>query len=458
MPTNDSVNQSATIEFRLARMTAIAWVAPFIGLICTLWLMDVSFYLIGLISFLLGGLGLYCILTVWQKSQYQFRNLHNLLDAMGHGDYSLRGVVDNNKSAYSNLVDSINTLADTLHKQRLKTEEGHYLLEKIVNQFDGAIIAWDKNDRVLILNAAAVRFLGISDEGKKSVTDRNIVLPDQLAMAKAMTAGETLVVENPFGSSHGKYRLHLEQFIADGDTQNLLFVTNVSNMLREEEKKAWKNLVRVLSHEINNSLAPLISLSNSLQRQVQKREKDPILESELREGLAIVENRSRSLENFVRNYQNITKLPAPERSVVQFLQLMASLIRLFPEETIETVGDAVDLFADPAQLEQMLINLIKNAADANRANVHLAKDDRHIDIRWTKRDSKLIVTVKDVGQGIQNPDNIFTPFYTTKEEGSGIGLVLCQQIIEGHDGYLSIDDRADRPGCVVTIELPLHPL
>ena len=455
MPTNNVLAQSSAIEYRLARITTIAWLVPSIGLIVTLWLFDTSLYLIGILSALLSGIGLYCVITVWQKTQYQFRNLHNLLDAIGQGDYSLRGVATKSTSAYSNLVQSINALADTLHHQRLKSEESYYLLEKIVNQFDGAIIAWDKKDTVLILNTAAAKLLDIPCDGEKPIADRSIALPDSLAVAKTMAPCETCVVEDQFGSSHGKYRLHLEQFISGGDIHSLLFMINVSNILREEEKKAWQNLIRVLSHEINNSLAPLSSLSNALQNQVKKRERDPVLASELRDGLSIVENRAKSLQNFIKSYQSIASLPKPENSIVQFDKIIDNLVKLFSDENLRITGEIINLSADPAQLEQVFINLIKNAIDANKSNAKVHDEEKVVDIHWFQKDSTLKVMVKDVGEGIQNKDNIFTPFYTTKDHGSGIGLVLCQQIVEGHGGYLSIANRKDRPGCVVTIELPL---
>ena len=455
MPKNNLSPQPAAIEYRLAQLTAVAFIVPSLGLVFVLWLFEVSWYTIGLFAVLLSGLGLYCTISVWQKTQFQFRNLHNLLDAIGHGDYSLRGATHNSSNAYSNLIESINTLADTLHRQRLQSEEGQYLLEKIVNQFDGAVVAWDNNDCIKIINRAAAKLLDIPYTADQSTPDRKVSLPKQLATAKSMSVGATRVVDNPFGSAQGKYRWHLEQFIADGETHNLLFMTNVSDILREEEKKAWKNLIRVLSHEINNSLAPLSSLSNTLQKQVQKREQDPELADELQSGLAIVENRAKSLQSFIQHYRDVATLPAPEKTTIEFKALVEGLVKLFPELNIEIGGESIELLGDSAQLEQAFINLIKNAADANRANTQIENSEKKIEIYWYQQDANLIIKIKDVGLGIQNTENLFTPFYSTKEHGSGVGLVLCQQVIEGHGGYLTIGNREDQSGCVVRVELPV---
>lgn len=446
-------NKQASIESRLAFLTFLANIIPSILLVACLWFFDVSLNLLGIVVFFLALLTLYSVTTVWQKTQFQFRSVHNLLDSLVLGDYSFRGQGQANSGAFGDLIESINALANTLQKQRLQSEGGQLLLGKIVDQIDVAIIAWDQNDLIQLINPAAKELLAMSEQNI-AVSQ---VLPPILGFANEIKAGETQVKNLTFKNDRGKFRLHMEQFIAEGNTRNLLFMTNISNILRREEKKAWQNLIRVLSHEINNSLAPLSSLSNTLKKQVQKREKEADLAKELIAGLSVIEGRAESLADFVQSYHKISKLPEPRKSPVALKSIIEGLVTLFPEEGIQFQGEDVELLLDSSQIEQALINIIKNAVDANHSYRGKSVDGGEagiVSIAWSVEQSKVILQITDVGEGIHNPENLFTPFYTTKTKGSGIGLVFSQQIIEAHGGYLSIANRQDEHGCVVTIELP----
>ncbi|MCG8506979.1 MAG: ATP-binding protein, partial [Sphingomonadales bacterium] len=325
--------------------------------------------------------------------------------------------------------------------------ESQLLVQKVVDQIDVAIIAWDQNGNIRLINPAASRLLSekpVANTGAEA----SLKLPEELAFANDMQVGETLVADLTFRSEPARYRLHLERFISEGDTHNLLFLTNVSSILRLEERRAWRNLVRVLSHEINNSLAPLKSFSDSLKTQIEKRESDESLKQELLDGMSVIGNRADSLASFVQSYHKIAKLPEPEKREQDFRQLMEGLVKFFPENPIVLQGEPVKLRLDAGQMEQALINLIKNAVEAS-------SQGESIEVSWRQEGRRLVVVVRDHGEGIQNPENLFTPYYTTKPSGSGIGLVFCQQVIEAHDGYLTIANRDDGPGCEASITLPL---
>lgn len=431
------------VESQLTLLTLMANLLPSLLLIAALVSFDISLFAVGIIAVLLLFLTLYSVSTVWRRSQYQFRSLHSLLDAIVSGDYSFRGSHTAGSGAFGELISSINALAKTLQRQRLQSEESQLLVQKVVDQIDVAIIAWDQNQTIQLINPAARELLGLTETQTNEQT-----LPDLLVFANSMAVGQTQVKDLQFPESRGRYRLHLERFIADGNTHNLLFLTNVSSILRLEERKAWRNLVRVLSHEINNSLTPLKSFSNSLKTQIEKRETDEILKQELLDGVAVIGNRANSLAEFVQSYQKIARMPEPDKKPTDFQTLVNSLVKLFHDNPINLQGDSLVLPIDASQIEQVMINLIKNAVEASSAA-------QPVEVSWRQEGSRLIVQIVDNGEGIQNLDNLFTPYYTTKPSGSGVGLVFCQQVIEAHGGFLSITNRHNRSGCEVSMSLPV---
>lgn len=441
-----------TVESNFAWLAFMGNILPSLLLVLALWWYGVPGYLLGIVIFFLAFVTLYTVIKVWQKAQYQFRSLHNLLESLVQGNYSFRGRVSGNNSALADLVNTINSLAQTLQKQKFQSEESLLLLGKVVDQIDVAIIAWDQHDRIQLINPAARTLLGLHDEEKG---EAGTALPACLRSFEDMKVGETLVLGLEFPGTRGRFRVHMEAFIAEGSRHRLLFLTDVSNILRKEEKKAWLNLIRVLSHEINNSLAPLSSLSASLKRQVAMRETDPELAAELTEGMSVIGKRAESLAGFVRSYHVISKLPEPRKAPVDLKQMLERLARLFPHEHIRLEGPALLLPLDGAQIEQALINLVKNAIEAGTEAAGSGAGSREaVEIRWLKDKDKAYIRILDRGRGISSTQNLFTPFYTTKAKGSGVGLVLSQQIIEAHEGHISIGNRPDGRGGIVTIELP----
>ncbi|MDP3517592.1 MAG: ATP-binding protein [Pseudohongiella sp.] len=440
-------DKSVQLENRLALFALAACLVPSLLLIAALAFFGVSVYLLGLVSVFLLFLVVYCVSTIWRQTQFQFRSLHNLLAAIVSGDYSFRGARKPGSGAFGELIATINELADTLQRQRLESEESQLLVQKVVDQIDVAIVAWDQTHHIRLTNPAARRLLQLapSDLEPSDAPQLPAVLIEACA---TMSVGETSVKHLRLSQGTGRYRLHLEQFIVEGDTHFLLFITNISSILRVEERRAWRNLVRVLSHEINNSLSPLKSFSNTLMAQIEKRERDIQLKQELMEGLTVIGRRADSLANFVQNYHTIARLPEPEKKPCDIQLLMRSLSKLFPEACLVLDGEPCTVALDSSQFEQVLINLIKNAMEAS------GKQDEIV-LRWRQEETRLMIRISDQGMGIQNPENLFTPYYSTKPGGSGIGLVFCQQVIEAHDGSLILQNRQQGQGCEVIISLPL---
>jgi two-component system, NtrC family, nitrogen regulation sensor histidine kinase NtrY len=394
--------------------------------------------------------------SVWRTANFHFRSLHNLLEAMVKGNFTLRGA-GGDESAYGKLVTIINDLADTLHKQRMQAEEKQLLLLKVINQIDVAIVAWDDSNRIQLMNPAAEALLNQASEKPEEIpAGEAVVMPASIDFANRMPVGKAQLRDLEFGNKRGRYVLFKERFIADGNTHHLLFMTNIAGILREEEKKAWQNLIRVLSHEINNSLAPLNSLSRTLIKQVELREQDETLARELINGMSIIGKRAETLTNFLQNYKKLSSVPEPVLAQVDMTQLVTSVCALFAGQSITISGEPVMVKLDAAQIEQVLINLLKNAVEANESAAAIeARRDSGIGISWYCAENQLTLSISDTGNGLASKENLFTPFYTTKSKGSGIGLSLCRQIVEAHGGQLYLENRKDRPGCTVSIVLPL---
>jgi len=244
-------------------------------------------------------------------------------------------------------------------------------------------------------------------------------------------------------------------FRQDGAPHTLLLLADVSLPLQEEEQAAWKRLIRVLGHELSNSLAPIKSIAGSLLARVgqigKSEAEDETATRDFRRGLGVIESRADSLHRFVQSYRFLAQLPPPHLkpvAIALLLERVAHLEQRLPVE-LET-GPPVTLLADSDQLEQMFINLLANAVDASLAN-----GSHPVRATWQRSESNLIVTIEDRGMGIANTENLFVPFYTTKPAGSGVGLALAQQIARAHGGEIRLLNREDVEGARATVRLPL---
>ena len=439
-----------SFEAQLTRLSLLASLPLFILLIPIMIYAAISVYII-LLTFLLSTITLiYCHVRIYQKSAYQFRSLSNLLDAMAQGDYSLRARSRDNNSALDELVTTINNLSQRLNDQRIKSVESQLLLQTVINHIDVAIVALDDENTIQLLNPAAQKLLQLSSAISKDIAKD--VPTDVLLQLKSAVIGQSKVMPLNFGDQQGKFTVHVEEFRESGKQHKLLFITDVSTMLRSEERNAWQSLVRVISHEINNSLAPISSISQTSKRLLSRQDDLEKHRTNLVEGLTIISQRTQSLREFVNSYKQIADLPKPKKTLTSLIHLFEKIIPLFKQNNITLLSNEdINLFIDPIQIEQVLINLIKNAIESQTIN----SDVEAITVSWKINKYKLKISICDQGTGINNPDNLFVPFYTTKKQGSGIGLILCRQISEAHDGQLTLKNRTDRSGCEAILTLPL---
>src|SRR5580698_4511165 len=371
------------------------------------------------------------------------QTLSNVVSSLREGDYSFRARGAGTPDAFGELASEVNALADLLQKQRVRSLEATALLARILEVMHAPLFAFDRENTLQLVNNAAVKLLGLTHARAFGHTARELGLEELLA------AHDQSV--HSFGSKSTRWLLRKAVFRQDGAPHTLLLLADVSLPLQEEEQIAWKRLIRVLGHELSNSLAPIKSIAGSLLARVDNMQGEDATLRDFRRGLGVVESRADALHRFVQSYRLLAQLPPPQFKMVALGPLLERVVVLEQRLAVQLeTGPPVILDADPDQLEQMFINLLRNAVDASLAN-----GGDPVRVLWKLDDSALLVAIEDRGMGIANAENLFVPFYTTKPAGSGVGLALAQQIARAHGGEISLVNREDGEGARATIRLPL---
>lgn len=371
------------------------------------------------------------------------QTLSNVVSSLREGDYSFRARGAGSHDALGELAGEINALADLLQSQRVRSLEATALLARILEVMHSPIFAFDRENVLQLVNEAGVQLLGIPHARCFGRTARELALENLLASPDQSI--------HSFGSKPNRWLLRKAAFRQDGAPHTLLLLADVSQPLREEEQAAWKRLIRVLGHELSNSLAPIKSIAGSLLARIDQIQSDEITVRDFRRGLSVVESRADALHRFVQSYRILAQLPPPQFKTFQVAPLVERVALLEQRVPVELdPGPAATLHADPDQLEQMLINLLANAVDASLAN-----GSHPVRIGWRLVESSVDVFIEDRGLGIANSDNLFVPFYTTKPTGSGVGLALAQQIARAHGGEIRLVNREDSDGARATVRLPV---
>jgi PAS domain S-box-containing protein len=373
------------------------------------------------------------------------QTLANLLAAMREGDFSIRGRMTTPDDPLDAVLVEVNALANTLHEQRLGAVEATALLRTVMEQIDVAVFAFDSEHRLRIVNRTGERLMGRNMEQMLGRT------ADELSVSEWFGDAPRVVDISLPGGSAGRWEVRLTTFRLGGLRHDLLVLSDVSRPLREQERLAWQRLIRVIGHELGNSLGPIKSIAGSLETLLQRNPPPEDWRDDMQRGLQVIASRTESLSRFTAAYSRLARLPAPRlRPVV----LKPLLIRVAGLETRAPViirpGPDVTVSVDTDQIEQLLINLIRNAADAC-----LEVGGGNVNVWWRRTRQGLQVWVDDEGPGLSNTTNLFVPFFTTKPGGSGIGLVLCRQIAEAHEGSLKLENRTDARGARATLTLPL---
>ena len=398
-------------------------------------------------STLAVGVWLGCVAAVRERVVYPMQTLTNLLAALREGDYSLRSRRARRDDALGDVMREINALGETLSTRRREASEALALLRAIMAEIDVAVFTFDDARRLRLVNRTAASLLR-GDE--RSLVGRTA---DELGLAACLDGDthRTLTADFP-GKADVRWSLHRSSFRAGGRPHQLLVLADVSAPLREEERAAWQRLIRVLGHEINNSLTPIGSIAGSIGTLLERPEpqRAPDWQDDVREGLGIIGARAESLGRFMGAYSRLARLPAPVRREGTVAVLVRRAAALETRLSVETAGEE-NLVAnvDGDQIEQVLINLIRNATDA------ALETGGGVRAAWSEENGAVVILIDDEGQGLAGTANLFVPFFTTKPQGSGIGLVLSRQIAEAHGGTLTLENRPDGVrGCRATLRLP----
>jgi nitrogen fixation/metabolism regulation signal transduction histidine kinase len=431
-------------ERRVLVMALVSGLPAVLVALVLLWTGDHAPRTVLTLTTLVLGCWLALSFSLRSRVVYPLQTLANLLAGLREGDASVRARNARPDDALGEVMLEANELAETLHEQRLDTLEATALLRKVMAEIDVAVFTFDGAHCLRLINRAGERLLGRAAERLLGAT------AEQIGLDACLAGPAPRVSAFAFPGAVGRWEIHRTSFRQGGLPHQLLVLTDVSRPLREEERQAWQRLMRVLGHEINNSLAPIKSIAGSLVRLFGR---DP-LPGDWREdagrGLEVIGARADALSRFTASYARLARLPPPRLAPLDIGALVRRAAGL--ETRLPVVVDAgpdVVIPGDGDQLEQLLINLIHNAVDATL-------DTRGgVRVSWLAASGHVEVTVEDEGPGLAQTSNLFVPFFTTKPGGSGIGLVLSRQIAEGHGGTLTLGNREDRSGCRAVLRVPL---
>jgi two-component system nitrogen regulation sensor histidine kinase NtrY len=278
---------------------------------------------------------------------------------------------------------------------------------------------------------------------------------DAIGLSDCLTGETPRVINTVFPGGVGRWEIRRSQFRQGGRPHELLVLSDLSQPLREEERQAWQRLIRVIGHEMNNSLAPIKSIAGSLSSIIDRDPPPSDWRDDMQRGLSVIASRSEALSRFMSAYARLAKLPPPKLAPIDVSAFVDRVATFEKAHDIKVAGGpALTIQGDADQLEQLLINLIRNAVDA------VNETGGGVRVGWQRVPGSSPATVElwveDEGPGLGNTGNLFVPFFTTKPGGSGIGLVLSRQIAEAHGGNLQLENRSDRRGVRATLRLPVQ--
>jgi len=346
----------------------------------------------------------------------------------------------------------VNSLSETLREQRLGALEAGALLRTVMEEIDVAIFTFDNENKLRLVNRAGERLLARPPERLLGFTAA------ELGLGGSLEGDSVRTMELTFPGGSGRWGMRRGLFRQAGLPHHLVVLSDLSRALRDEERQAWQRLIRVMGHELNNSLAPIQSVAQSLESGLNSLrneadlppEQNRALMDDIQQGFGIIRSRTEALARFMAAYSRLARLPAPKLSPVNVRDWISRVAKLETRVKVKVnEGPDIIIRGDADQLEQLLINLLHNAADA------VLESGSQASVGWARQDSQLHVWVLDDGPGIQNTANVFVPFFTTKPGGTGIGLALSRQIAEAHGGTLTLDNRPAKKGCEARLRLPL---
>lgn len=429
-----------------SRLLAFALLAGLPAVLATLLLLASGDHAPRTIWTVAGAVVLWWLLVsiaLRDASIHPMNTVANLLAALREGDFSVRGRGARPDDALGLAMYEVNALRDTLREQRLGAIEASALLRCAMEEIDVALFAFDDDEVLVLANRAGEQLLNAPGGPLIGRAAGELGLADLLRE----DVGEGMGMSIP--GVEGRWVARRSTFRQRGRPMQLLVLTEVARVLREEERQAWQRIVRVIGHEINNSLAPISSIATSLAEMSRRDERPADWDQDLRRGLDVIAGRSEALTRFMAAYARLARLPAPQRTSVDVAELVRRVAALETRVTVKLTGrEGVRALLDTDQIEQALINLVANATDAMR------ESEGEVAVSWEEAANRVTIRVVDDGPGVPESANLFVPFFTTKPSGSGIGLALCRQIAEGHGGSLVLRNRVGTRGAEAVLVLP----
>lgn len=381
---------------------------------------------------------------VARRDRGHLRTFGNLLDALREGDHSVRSAPQGRGRDRAFLSERFNALARHLGDEQRAQRESLHLLANSLAALDGAVFAFDCGRRMRWVNPAGEALLG---QGAETLLGRHA---EEIGLAGLFGLPSGTIHAGMFEGARGRWQIKHAALRSRSHSGWMLVLQPIERELREEEAQAFRRVLRVLSHEVNNSMAPITSMADTLARLLPPAGAalEGSLRDDMREGLRLIEQRSQSLQRFLGGYARLARLPAPRISPFPLRPLCERLQRLMDETLALEIEDGLWLHADADQTEQVLINLVRNAMESGGT--------APVRLQARAEAERCCIRIIDDGAGLPSSDNLFVPFFTTKPGGSGIGLVLSRQIIEAQNGTLTLRAGSGGRGVVAEAILPLH--
>jgi nitrogen fixation/metabolism regulation signal transduction histidine kinase len=388
------------------------------------------------------GLFYYSGIRPWQS-------VANILMSFREDDFSIKSAENNSSDVVNTVLKELNRISDHLQYNRINMHETQKLLSRILAEVDLAVFLFDDKQELVMANRYATH---LYNQTPNDLTGQSV---EQLGLTFAKLAAHTSTHQHQFPQHKSRWLVKHSSYRQQGLPYQFIMLADIGENLRREELDAWHKLTRILSHEINNALTPLKMTVGSMKRTLDKTELYSGWQGDFKENMGIIDNRIDNLNRLVKSYSQLSRLPQPNKSKASFNTLLQQISNTYQNDNVKVTLPKTDITAefDSAQLEQVLVNLTKNAIEASHDNID--GNANKICISTHLEPKQFIIYIDDFGTGVENIDNLFVPYFTTKAEGSGIGLVVSRQIIEAHGGSLELTNRLNQQGCRAKVRMPI---